>query len=163
VFLRGVFILICSVALVAQEGTVILLRHAEKSSRLDNAELSIRGLQRAAALAGELAPFQPVALFATDFRRTQQTLEPLAKRLGLPIQVRPRGEESALAQELRRDYLGKVVVVCSHSDRVALLIEALGVPTQMAEVRAYDQLWILRWSGAGSHLETREQKALPHP
>ncbi len=122
----------------------------------------MKGQHRAEGLAEELALMKPVALFATEFTRTQQTLQPLARRLALPIQVRNREEEQALAQELLRDFRGRVVVICTHSDRIANLLEALGQPTDLAEVREFDRLWILQVGADGvRRIEERRQKALP--
>ncbi len=150
-----------SLGLLAQESTFVLLRHGEKTSRLDCAGLSTKGQRRAVALAEELHAMGPAALFSTEFTRTQQTLEPLARRLSLPVQVRIRGEEQALAEELLREYRGRIVVVCSHSDRLARLLEALGHPTDLVEVREFDRLWILRVGPDGSiRLEERRQKPL---
>ncbi|MCX6547574.1 MAG: histidine phosphatase family protein [Acidobacteria bacterium] len=82
--------------LLAQDAVVILLRHAEKTHRGDTAELTAAGQRRAAALPQELLPYRPVALFASDLRRSQQTLAPLSTRLGVPVQIYQRGQEATL-------------------------------------------------------------------
>ncbi len=161
-FKSALLVLLFSLGLMAQEGTIILLRHAEKTSRLDCAELSAKGHLRAVSLAEELSPMRPVALFATEFIRTRQTLEPLARRLAIPVQVRRRDEGENLAREILQEYRGRTVVVCTHSDRVAPLLEALGHPTDLAEVREFDRIWILHVSPNGTtRIEERRQKALP--
>jgi broad specificity phosphatase PhoE len=159
---RTLILLLFALGLLAQETTIVLLRHAERISKHESAELNSNGRRRAAALVSELAPLAPVALFATEFTRTQQTLEPLSRRLGLPVQVRSRGEEQTLAKELLKNYRGKVVIVCSHSDRLAPLLAALGHPNDLAEVRDYDRLWLVRMGPQGPpRVDERLQKVGP--
>lgn len=150
-------------ALLAQDTVVIFLRHAEKTHRGDTAELSAAGRRRAAALPLDLQPYRPVALFASDRRRTQQALEPLATRLGQPLQIYERGQEAALGQRLLSLYEGQTVVVCGHSDTLGALVRALGHVPEFPEVQGFDRLWVLRipeLKGPPS-LEAHRQKHRP--
>ncbi|MBZ9711932.1 histidine phosphatase family protein [Deinococcus multiflagellatus] len=58
-------------------------------------ELSEKGHAQAQALAGRLAAAtpRPQAVYASTYRRAQQTAEPLARALGVPVQVRPDLQE----------------------------------------------------------------------
>ena len=58
-------------------------------SKHPDAGLSSVGRKRAENLANELAAFRPSALYASDRRRTQQTLAPLAAGDGAPGARRP--------------------------------------------------------------------------
>ena len=149
--------------LLAQDAVVILLRHAEKTHRGDTAELTAAGQRRAAALPQELLPYRPVALFASDLRRTQQTLAPLSTRLGVPVQIYQRGQEAALGRRLRMFYEGKTVVVCGHSDTLGTLLRALGHESAFPEVQGYDRYWVLRspQSLGRPSLEEHRQRHLP--
>jgi len=135
--------LIASAALLAQDTVVVLVHHAEKGARSANALLSSRGLRRAEDLAVELAAFRPAAIFATDVWRTRQTVAPLAGRLGLVPEIRLRGEEASVGQEVLENWKGRTVVICGHSDTLATLAGALGFKGFFPEIRAYDRLWIL--------------------
>jgi len=152
-------------ALMGQDTVVVLIHHAEKGARSSNAHLSSRGLRRAEVLAEELAAFNPAAIFATDVWRTQQTVAPLAGRLGLKPEIRARGEEAAVAREVLEDWKGRTVVICGHSDSLATLASALGFPGFFPEVRAYDRLWVLTVpAGPGPvSLEERTQKSVARP
>ena len=156
--------LLC-LGLEAQDSVVILLRHAEKTSRRMNAELSSAGRLRAERLPEELARFQPTALFASDLRRTQQTLEPLAKQIHRPIQIYDRGSELALGQSLLVRCAGATVVVCGHSDTLTDLVRGLGYPEVFPEVSGFDRYWVLRVPGTGGTvtLEEHRQRPLPPP
>lgn len=154
-------LLLAGLLTFAQDTTLVILRHGEKHTRGAQAELNARGLQRAEALVPELAAFRPVALFASDYKRTQQTLAPLGRHLKLPVQARPRGSEEALAAELLETHAGKAVVVCTHSDLVGAWVMALGLPWSAGEIEGFDRLWIVRVKPDGTRtLEERPQKAL---
>ena len=152
-------VLLCHLGLSAQV-TVVLLRHAEKASSRLNAELSPAGRSRAQQLAPELAAFTPVALYASELRRTQQTLEPLSQRLGLSVRIRDRSNPRGLAVEILGEFKSGTVVVCAHSDTVADIAHALGYPDWLPEPTGFDRLWILRIGPDGfKDLETRRQQA----
>jgi broad specificity phosphatase PhoE len=155
--------LILCLTLGAQDTVVVFLRHAEKAHRGDAAELSVQGRRRAASLPGDLAIYRPTALFASNLIRTQQTLAPLSKQLGLSIQVYDRGSERALGQRLLTRHAGQVVVVCGHSDTLADLVGALGHPDPFPEVSGFDRFWVLRIKPGGGtpSLEERRQRPLP--
>ncbi|MBX3188910.1 MAG: histidine phosphatase family protein [Labilithrix sp.] len=106
---------------------VILVRHAEKVSNDPDAELSPEGALRARRLAVMLGNAGVTQLVATDVKRTQQTLAPLAERLGRTTEIRPAREVEALARELRASPDGSVVVVAHHSNGIPRLMRALGV------------------------------------
>ncbi|WP_306599659.1 histidine phosphatase family protein [Geothrix sp. 21YS21S-2] len=152
-------------ALMGQDTVVVLIHHAEKGARSSNAHLSSRGLRRAGDLVDELAAFKPAAIFATEVWRTQQTVAPLADRLGLKAEIRARGEEAAVGQEVLENWKGRTVVICGHSDTLATLAGALGFRGFFPEVRAYDRLWVLTVPGGPGPvtLEERTQKSVARP
>ena len=57
--------------------TVIVVRHAEKVDHSTNPNLSPEGFERAERLSNLLRYTNVKALFATQFKRTQQTLVPV--------------------------------------------------------------------------------------
>ncbi len=161
--MRWILLLIVAAALAAQERTVVVLRHAEKLGKAENADLSASGRRRALALATELAAFKPVELYASDRPRSQQTIAPLAQRLGLALRIRRFGEEAALAEEIL-DAAAPSVVVCAHSDSIGPLARALGYPGWIPEVQDFSRLWILRLGPTGFlGLEERRQQVPQEP
>jgi len=153
--------LILSAGLLAQDTVVVLLRHAEKAHKGDTAELSEAGHRRAARLPAQLIPYSPSALFASSLRRTQQTLAPLSKALGLPLQVYVRGEEQALARRILALHQGRQVVVCAHSDTLGTLVEALGHPEPFPEVTGFDRFWVLRIKEGTGSVSLQEHRQAP--
>jgi len=117
--------------------TVILVRHAEKSTRnpLDrNPSLSPEGERRARALVAAVRGRRVDAIIVTQLRRTRQTAAPLAAGRGLtPEATRMEGDSDDAAAEvaslIRARHLGHTVVVVGHRTTVPRIIALLGGPT----------------------------------
>ena len=115
--------------------TAILLRHAEKDATGDsvNPGLSDVGKKRAADLARLLARARVTHLFASKYRRAQETLQPFAEASGLKVNT----DLGALAVELGPHLLalpaGSVAVVVGHSNTIPALAVALGGEIQGLE------------------------------
>jgi broad specificity phosphatase PhoE len=140
--------------------TILLVRHAEKLTDGRDPALSPEGRSRAEELARVLADSAPDALWASQFRRARETLEPLSAALGLEIAVDPieggdvQGWADATARRLRREYGGRTVVIAGHSNTVPALIGALGIAgvPQIGE-GDYDDLFVVGLdSGGGARL-----------
>lgn len=116
------------VAATCRDGrTVIVVRHAEKAAEGGkDPALSALGEDRARRLAATLGPSRVTHLFASEYRRTQQTLAPLAAKHGLEIAVRPAADHAALARELLGRGDGSLAVVATHSNVIPGLVRALG-------------------------------------
>ncbi|MGH9930616.1 MAG: histidine phosphatase family protein, partial [Pyrinomonadaceae bacterium] len=68
--------------------TVILVRHAEKQivpPENKDPDLSPAGLARAQGLARMFGDTGITAIYATQYKRTQQTVKPLEEKLGIPV------------------------------------------------------------------------------
>ena len=138
--------------------TVILLRHAEKTSKNRYAELSRAGRRRAEALVEELRPFSPEVLYASSLERTQQTLAPLAAAMRLEVKVRPIGDEDAVASEILAEHAGRVVVVCGHSDTLAQLAASLGWTDDFPSVGGFDRIWTVTVPASGAPISLTETR-----
>jgi broad specificity phosphatase PhoE len=136
--------------------TVIFARYAERDvAGGDNAGLSPAGVARAGELARVLGDVDVVAgvdaIFATQYRYTQETAEPLARRLRLPVQVVDVNDVAGLLEKILTEYKGKVVLVVTHTEPLPVLIRELHgskkVPAMAAE--EHDDLYIVSipWYG----------------
>lgn len=132
-----------SLGLTAQDTRVILVRHAEKASEERDAALSDTGRRRASALAEELLPLAPAGLFATERRRTQETLAPLARRTRLAVRVKDPMDSQGTAAEILAKHRGQVVVACGHSDTLGEIAAGLGYRGFFPVVTGFDRIWIL--------------------
>lgn len=145
--------LLCAADRVEAQQLVIVVRHAERaddggakdsaSGKPADPPLAVAGAARAERLAAMLAEAGVKAIYATEFKRTQETAKPLAARLGLAIQTIPARETEALAARLRSAHAQEVVVVIGHSNTVPAILEALGGPKVTMSDDEYDALYIL--------------------
>lgn len=136
--------------------TVVIVRHAEKAQDdPKDPSLSEVGKARAEALASALDSAGVGAVYSTQYKRNVQTVEPLAKRLGLAVTQKPiTGDAAAYAKELAREVLakekGKTVLVVGHSNTVADLVQAFSGATVAPLTDAdYDQIFIVVVPGSG--------------
>lgn len=131
--------------------TFVVVRHAEK--RMDDGSdpsLSTAGQQRAAALAERLA--QPVvAIYSTQYRRTQETALPAAQKHGLTItNYDPSQPVGEFAHGLRQRHSSGTVLVVGHSNTVpGLTAELCNCEVPPLTEQDYDQLFIVRMDCAG--------------
>lgn len=141
--------------------TVILVRHAEKDPQGDARDpgLSEAGRKRALALQKLLGSAGVTHLFSSEYQRTRQTLEPLAKELGLEVRALPAAKPEELIAALAALPAGSVSVVAGHSNTVPDLVQRLGgvIPglTDGAKARSlpedrFDRLFVVSGSGAGA-------------
>lgn len=135
----------------AKATVVVFVRHAEKRRDDDDPGLTRRGRRRAIRLADMLRDAGVDRLFASEYRRTRQTLEPLARRVGLDVEARPGGDVVGLADELRELPAGTLAVVAGHSNTVPALIRALGVDPGVDQLPedAHDRLFVVTLAAAG--------------
>jgi len=122
------------------QSTIFIVRHAEKADATKDPDLSEVGRARAEALAKMLKDANITAIYATEFKRTQQTAAPLAKVLGITVTILPAKDNAALIAKLRAS-TGNALVV-GHGDTIPDLIKALGMsdPINVAE-NDYDNLF----------------------
>lgn len=130
--------------------TVVVVRHGEKVDDSEDAALSALGLARAQDLADLLRQADVRAVFASEFRRTQETLQPLADRFQLEIQVFPEAEPKHLVDAILEKYEGQLVVVASHGNRIGEILRLLGVSAEESAVDPrYDDLFVVTEIGDG--------------
>jgi phosphohistidine phosphatase SixA len=116
---------------------VFLVRHAERADSgavpamagapAADPDLSEAGRARAASLAVALKDANITAIYATEFKRTQQTAAPLARALGLAVIIVPGSSVATLVEKLNA--LPGNALVVGHSNTVPEVAKALGVKT----------------------------------
>jgi phosphohistidine phosphatase SixA len=125
--------------------TVVLVRHAEKSAQPpDNPMISAAGQARSQELARVLEGANIRAIYATQFTRTQQTVQPTAERLGLPITQVDASDAPGLVDHILSNHRGEAVLVSGHSNTVPTIIEKLNAGQIPAIADAeYDKLFVV--------------------
>jgi phosphohistidine phosphatase SixA len=116
----------------ASTTTVYVTRHAEKqvSDPQDkDPPLAAAGEARALELAqlfGRAPKGQGLdTVIVSEFRRTQDTVRPLANRLGIPVIVVPADEPALAARRALAENRGGRVLIVGHSDTVPEIVKEL--------------------------------------
>ncbi len=136
-----------------------MVRHADAGHRGGRHEpdeqrtLSERGRRQANGLGEQLADTGITRLLASPSLRCQQTLEPLAERLELKVEVDDRlgegqGAEGALALAAELQHMS--AALCSHGDVIPDLLDTLlAQGTKLKGDLRWQKAstWVLTWDG----------------
>ena len=125
------------------EPFVIIVRHAEKAAEGGNdPELSPAGVARAEALSQMLKDSKLVAIFTSEFKRTQETAAPTAELLGIMPTVIGGKDASTLATKLKS--LDGNALVVGHGNTIPDLVKALGMQESIEITESdYTQIFIV--------------------
>lgn len=138
----------------AQPKTIILVRHAEKMvvpPENKDPDISVQGEARAKEIARMFGGSGITAIYATQFKRTQQTVKPLAERLRVPVTVVEAKKTSDLVAQMRARGAGETIFIAGHNNTVPEIIAALGGPTfPIIPETEFDNLYILTITADGT-------------
>jgi broad specificity phosphatase PhoE len=114
----------------ASTTTIFVMRHAEKAlTPPEDPPLSPTGEARAIALAEQFgrAPkgLGIDCIYVSEFKRTRDTVQPLANRLGIPMIVVPAGDPAQVANRALKEFRGGRVLIVGHSNTVPAIVEEL--------------------------------------
>ena len=152
--LRNVFFfLICltltfsfrSKAQQANAVQVIITRHAEKGNGdAYDPGLSAAGRERAERLAQLLRETKVDRLYATPYKRTQQTLAPLAAAKNLVVAQYDPGTLKTFADAICKEK-GKTIVVAGHANTAPALVNLLLGEERYSTLPedAFGNMWLL--------------------
>ena len=144
--------------------TVIFVRHAEKAVvPEDDPSLSPAGQRRAAELARQLVDADVVAgidaVYATPYRRTEETARPIADALELPLNSYDAQDTDLIMDEIVREHKGKIVLVVGHSNTIPMLIGNMGASKKVPPIAEdeYDNIYIVSipWFGKTKTIRLR--------
>jgi broad specificity phosphatase PhoE len=126
--------------------TVILVRHAEKKIEPSNPDpdLTPEGVERAHEIARVFADAGVNAIYATQYKRTQQTVKPLSDRTGVPVTLLDSKETDQLLRRIQTTYRGQTVFIAGHNNTVpAMVSELSGEKYPTIPESEYDNLYIV--------------------
>lgn len=130
-----------------QPTTLILVRHAEKQivpPENKDPDISPAGQIRAIELARMFGNAGIGAIYATQYKRTQQTVQPLAEKTGVTVNKIEAKNTADLVKQIRANNAGQVVFIAGHNNSVPEIIAAFGGP-QMPIIPEtdFDNVYIL--------------------
>jgi 2,3-bisphosphoglycerate-dependent phosphoglycerate mutase len=144
--------------------TIIFVRHAEQTSH-DEADpsLSEAGKRRVTELTRQLADADVVAgidaIYATSFKRSTETVQPLADQLDLPINIYDSADTESVLEMILKEHKGKIVIVVGHSNTVPELIANLGASKNVPPIARseFDNIYIITipWFGKTKTIRLR--------
>ena len=142
-----VFVLVfgISYSVECQTKTIVLVRHAEKADNSADPELSAEGKERALRLVKKVNKYRPKEIYATNFKRTRDTVQPLAAKRGVQIQTYDPREQKALADKIIASP-HKRVLVSGHSNTVPGLANLIGKKELFKNLddSEYGAIWVIR-------------------
>jgi broad specificity phosphatase PhoE len=144
--------------------TVIFVRHAEKAAMPENDPgLSPAGEQRVAELTRQLVDADVIAgidaIYATPYKRTEETVRPVAEALNLPINSYDAKDTEAIMEHIVRAHKGKIILVVGHSNTLPALIGNMGASKRVPPIddNEYDNIYIVSipWFGKTKTIRLR--------
>ncbi len=144
--------------------TIIFVRHAEKASEpADDPPLTPAGGRRVAELTRQLRDADVIqgidAIYATPFRRTRETAQPLSEALGIPITSYDPDDNEAVLEDILDRHKGKIILVVGHSNTLPGLIADLGASKRVPPIAddEYDNIYVVAipWFGKTKTIRLR--------
>ena len=69
------------------------------------------------------------AIYATQYKRTQQTVKPLSDRTGVPVTVLDSNQTNELLKRIQTTYRGQTVFIAGHNNTVPAIVSELSGET----------------------------------
>ena len=126
--------------------TVIIVRHAEKNIEPNNPDpdLTPAGQARAQEIARMFGDSGVQAIYATQYKRTQQTVAPLANRLGLSVTSTDAKQSAELTRRILSTNRGQTVFIAGHNNTVPEIVNILsGENFPIIPESEYDNMFIV--------------------
>jgi phosphohistidine phosphatase SixA len=125
---------------------VIIVRHAEKNIEPNNPdpELSPAGQARAQEIARIFGDSGVQTIYATQYKRTQQTVAPLSARVGVPAIIVDAKQSTELARRILSNNRGQTVFIAGHNNTVPEIVNILsGENFPIIPESEYDNMFIV--------------------
>jgi broad specificity phosphatase PhoE len=124
---------------------VFIVRHAEKLDNTPYSVLSPDGHKRAAVLRDQLQDKKIDLIFATPFKRTQETAGPLAQALNKAPLIYRNNAEDSIANIIKANK-DKNILLVGHSGNIPAIIEKItGNKIRPLSEQEYDNLYIIEF------------------
>ena len=137
---------------------IYVMRHLNTPAGERDPELTPEGRRAADALAAWLVEERPAAIYISDYRRTRQTVAPLAQRAGLEPKIYDPADTPGLIARVRAE--PGLALIVGHSNTVPEIIAQLGGTRPAPLVHEdFGDIWFIAPDGA----TTRGRVDAPRP
>lgn len=126
--------------------TIILVRHAEKADATSpDPDLSAAGKERAQRLIKAIGKYRPGAFYSTNFKRTRDTVTPLAAKRKKEVQVYDARKPQELIDQILKSGT-KRSVVSGHSNTIPGLANLITKKDLFKNLddSEYTVIWLVR-------------------
>ena len=134
---------------IGQTKTIVLARHVEKDGSAaadpNDPTLSDEGRRRAERLAKRIKGYRPGAIYSTNYRRTRETAEPMAKRRKLSVKTYDPRNQKTLVDEIMNSRTKRFFVV-GHSNTIPGLANLLAKKEifKNLEESEFGVIWVIK-------------------
>jgi len=154
-------------AKLPDETIIYIVRHAEKdtsNTKNNDPDLSNLGKERAESLNDFLRKEKISAVFATNFKRTIQTVAPVAQHNEVSINTYDAKDHSVIARTVTSELTNQKVLVAGHSNTILEIVKAFGVnpPVDRLNDDDYDLIFQIRIDKNGSTSLTTKRFGKKH-
>jgi broad specificity phosphatase PhoE len=113
----------------AQNKTIVLVRHAEKAGetamdKTGDPDLSPDGQARAKRLLDLVKKYKPHEIYATAYKRAQETVEPTAEYRHKQVQIYDPAKQAELVDHIMKSKT-EHFLIAGHSNTIPMLANAL--------------------------------------
>ena len=140
-------VIVCGAnSISAQTKTIVLVRHAEKAdSTSQDPELSDAGKQRAERLKKVGGKYKPGAFYSTNFKRTRDTLAPLAAKRKKTVEIYDARKPTDLLDTIMKSKY-KRHIVAGHSNTIPGLANFIAKKDVFKNLdeSEYGVMWVIR-------------------
>ena len=142
-------------AKLPDETIIYIVRHGEKdtsNAKNSDPDLSKEGRERAEALKDFLGQNKISAVYSTNFKRTIQTVAPVAQHNEVAINTYDARDHSEIARIVKSKLAPQKILVAGHSNTILEIVKAFGVtpPADKLNDDDYDLIFQIRIDKDGS-------------
>ncbi len=145
-FIGFLSFILCANVFAEDNYSIYLVRHAEKQKVKEDPTLTSCGILRAEQIATILQHIDIKTIYSTQYKRTLQTADPIAKQKNLGVKIYPPNHLDQLALRLQQEKTNALVV--GHSNTTPQLAQLLAdVEVAPLTEQEYQSLYLIQFVG----------------
>ena len=137
------------IAIAQSKKTIILVRHAEKETAemvdANDPPLTAAGKERAERLVKKIGKYRPGAFYSTNYKRTRDTVAPLAKKRNKTVEIYDPAKPQDLINSIKASKTKRFVIV-GHSNTIPPLANLITGKDLFKNLQdpEYSVIWLIK-------------------